>query len=105
MNAMKFVWPERIVVLTAVVVAIIMFLFWVFLAAGAQSLLAGRLDRIVFHWSIEAEAMLVLPLWLLLRVIYFVKSYWMEWRTNRSRSQTKLSIDERRMSNKRRLRW
>lgn len=103
MNAIRFVWPERIAALAALLAALVMFLFWAFLAADAGSPLDVRLDHTAFYWSIEVEAMLVLPLWFVLRAIYFVKSYWSEWRTHRPRNRAKLWMA--RPFNRRRAHW
>lgn len=102
MIAMKFGWPEKIAALAALLAAILMSLLWLFLAGGAGSPVDLRLDRDALYWSIEVEAMLVLPLWLLLRAMYFAKVYWSEWWTRRSRITARLWRVGDRLFNRRR---
>lgn len=73
---MGLAWPEKVVVVFAIVVMLAMFVFWALLADGARTTHDARLNDAALHWFIQAEIILILPLWLVLRAIYLVTQNW-----------------------------
>ena len=71
---------RKVVVGMAIFIAAAILLFWAILADGVGSTSDNRLNVAVFHWFEECEFWIVLPLWLILRTIYFVSTSWQRWR-------------------------
>jgi hypothetical protein len=78
---MRLAWPETAVIGTALFIAATNLLFWAILADGVGSTSDNRLNVAAFHWFVGSEFGLVLPLWLILRTIYFISSRWQRWRS------------------------
>ena len=69
---MRLMWPEKIVAVAAIFTATAMFLLWFILQEAAGPPFDIKLGRTAIYLALEAELMLVLPLWLILRLIYFI---------------------------------
>ena len=63
-------WPERYAAMVAAVIAGLFLLVWTLLSIAAGSPFAPRLDLSVMRWMTDVEAVVVLPLWLVLRAVY-----------------------------------
>lgn len=78
---MEIEWPEKIVIVVALFVAIGMALFWTLLAAGVGTAFDARLNISALHWFVECEVLFAVPLWMTSRVIHLVLVGWRHWRT------------------------
>ena len=65
------VWADKVVLLVALFIACGAFLCWIIGIIGLEGLPHPRFDSAMVDWTINAELMLVLPLWLLLRLLDF----------------------------------
>ncbi len=67
----RLVWADKLTLLMALVVAVVSVLVWLLGIVALDGLSQSRLDRAIMDWTIQAELALVLPLWMVLRVIDF----------------------------------
>lgn len=65
-------WPEKAAIGTALAVIVVVALVWAVLADGVGSFGDRRLNLALFHLFVDAEFVLVAPLWLTLRTICFI---------------------------------
>lgn len=65
-------WPERVALVSALFIAVVMLFIWGLLAVCAESTRDERLNAAAFHWFVYSECWLVLPPWLVLRAISFI---------------------------------
>jgi hypothetical protein len=73
---MKLAWPEKVVVWVAVFVGVIMLLFWAGPSDGIGWAHDSRLNVAILHWYVEGLLVLLLPLWVILRTVYFISDRW-----------------------------
>jgi hypothetical protein len=69
---MKLGWPEKVVFWASLFVGAIMLLGWLLLSVGIGWVHDSRLNIAVLHLYLESMLAFVLPLWLILRTIYFI---------------------------------
>ena len=73
-NAMQIkphvLWPERVALAAAAIVAGATVCLWLLLTLGVGTLRDINLDRAALGWLVDAETGLVLPLWLGLRAVF-----------------------------------
>jgi hypothetical protein len=62
-------WPERAVLILAATIAGAFAVFWLLLAVGVGSPFVPRLNVSVVRWTFETEAAIILPVWLLLKIV------------------------------------
>ena len=68
--ALRVVWPERVALVAAALVAGVSVFLWLVLVASVGTLEDANLNRAAIGWLFDAESGLVLPLWLGLRGVY-----------------------------------
>ena len=67
----RLIWADKVVLLLALFIAGAAFLFWISGMVGLAGHPHLRFDKAMTEWTVEAEFMLIAPLWLLLRVVDF----------------------------------
>ena len=67
----RFIWADKIALLMVLFIAGSAVLFWAVGVAGLEGRPHPRLDSAMIDWTINAELMLVPPIWLSLRVLDF----------------------------------
>jgi hypothetical protein len=67
----RLVWADKIVLMTALFIAGAAFICWILGIVGLEGLPHPRFDSSMIDWTIKAELMLVVPLWLFLRLMDF----------------------------------
>ena len=67
----RLLWADKVVLLVAFLIAGAAFLFWISGVVGLAGYPHPRFDKAMTQWTVEAEFMLIAPLWLLLRLIDF----------------------------------
>ncbi len=65
------IWPEKVALLTAFLIAGAAFLCWSIGMVGLDGLPHLRFDSAMLDWTTQAELVLVPLIWLFLRVTYF----------------------------------
>ncbi|HEY0281730.1 MAG TPA: hypothetical protein VGC27_03795 [Rhizomicrobium sp.] len=66
------IWADKIALFMALLVAAGALLCWAIGIVGLDGRSHSRFDSAVFNWTVDVEAMLVLPLWLFLRIVDFI---------------------------------
>ncbi|MDE2183585.1 MAG: hypothetical protein KGJ78_11250 [Alphaproteobacteria bacterium] len=67
MRFFRLEWPEKVAAIFGLVVALPIFVFWLLLAVGLRSAGDVALDAEMLRGLAEAEIMVALPIWLVLR--------------------------------------
>ena len=67
----RFIWADKIALLMVLFIAGSAVLFWAVGVVGLEGRPHPRLDSAMIDWTINAELMLVPPIWLFLRVVDF----------------------------------
>jgi hypothetical protein len=71
-QCMVWAWPEKTAVVLACFIMMAALLLWALLADGAGTTHDTRLTTAAVDLLIQVEVVLILPLWLLLRVVYWI---------------------------------
>ena len=65
------VWADKLVLLVALLIAGTALLCWVLGIIGLEGRSNPRFDGAIIDWTVSAELMLIVPLWLFLRILDF----------------------------------
>lgn len=67
------IWSDKVALGVAAAIAAAAFFVWLLAAIALKSMFDGSFNRYMLDWTADAELTVVLPLWLGLRTIHYIR--------------------------------